>query len=80
VRITETDGTKPKVSINLPLGLAEMLFKSLPDDAKADLRREGYDPEPSGRGFASSVRARSSRSKATTASASRSGPRSKEER
>ena len=45
VRITEKGGTKPKVSINLPLGLAEMLFKSLPDDAKADLRREGYDPE-----------------------------------
>jgi hypothetical protein len=45
VRITERGGTKPKVSINLPLGLAEMLFKSLPEDAKADLRREGYDPE-----------------------------------
>jgi hypothetical protein len=45
VRITERNGTKPKVSINLPLGLAEMLFKSLPDDAKADLRREGYDPQ-----------------------------------
>jgi len=45
VRITEKGGTKPKVSINLPLGLAEMLFKSLPEDAKADLRREGYDPE-----------------------------------
>jgi hypothetical protein len=44
VRITEKGGTKPKVSINLPLGLAEMLFKSLPEDAKADLRREGYDP------------------------------------
>ena len=45
VRITEKGGTKPKVSINLPLGLAEMLFKSLPEDAKADLRREGYNPE-----------------------------------
>ncbi len=45
VRITEKGGTKPKVSINLPLGLAEMLYKSLPEDAKADLRREGYDPE-----------------------------------
>jgi tetratricopeptide (TPR) repeat protein len=45
VRITEKGGTKPKVSINLPLGLAEMLFKSLPEDAKADLKREGYDPE-----------------------------------
>ena len=45
IRITERGGTKPKVSINLPLGLAEMLFKSLPEDAKADLRREGYNPE-----------------------------------
>ena len=45
VRITEKGGTKPKVSINLPLGLAEMLYKSLPEDAKADLRREGYNPE-----------------------------------
>ena len=45
VRITEKGGTKPKVSINLPLALAELVFKSLPDDAKADLRREGYDAE-----------------------------------
>ena len=45
VRITEKGGTKPKVSINLPLGLAEMLFKGLPEDAKADLRREGINPE-----------------------------------
>jgi hypothetical protein len=43
IRITEKAGTRPKVSINLPLGLAEMLFKALPEDAKADLRREGYD-------------------------------------
>jgi len=45
VRITEKGGTKPKVSINLPLGLAEMLYKGLPEDAKADLRREGINPE-----------------------------------
>ena len=37
MRITEKGGTRPKVSINLPLGLAEMLFKSLPEDAKASL-------------------------------------------
>jgi len=43
IRITEKGGTRPKVSINLPLGLAEMLYKALPDDAKADLRRKGYD-------------------------------------
>jgi hypothetical protein len=45
VRITEKGGTKPKVSINLPLGLAEMLYKGLPEEAKADLRREGINPE-----------------------------------
>jgi tetratricopeptide (TPR) repeat protein len=43
IRITDKGGSKPKVSINLPLGLAEMLYKALPDDAKADLRRKGYD-------------------------------------
>jgi hypothetical protein len=45
IRITERGATKPKVSINLPLALAEMLFKSLPDDVKDDLRRDGYDAE-----------------------------------
>ncbi len=43
IRITDKGGRKPKVSINLPFGLAEMLYKALPDDAKADLRRKGYD-------------------------------------
>jgi tetratricopeptide (TPR) repeat protein len=43
IRITEKGAAKPKVSINLPLALAEMLFKSLPDDVKDDLRRDGYD-------------------------------------
>lgn len=45
IRITEKGGTRPKVSINLPLALAEMLYKGLPDDVKKDLRREGYDAE-----------------------------------
>jgi hypothetical protein len=45
IRITERGGTRPKVSINLPLALAEMLYKSLPDDVKADLRKEGYDAD-----------------------------------
>jgi hypothetical protein len=45
IRITEKGAAKPKVSINLPLALAEMLFKSLPDDVKDDLRRDGYDAE-----------------------------------
>ena len=34
---------RPKVAINLPVALAELVFKSLPEDAVADLRREGYD-------------------------------------
>jgi hypothetical protein len=45
IRITEKGDAKAKVSINLPMGLAELLFKSLPDDVKGDLRREGYDAE-----------------------------------
>jgi len=43
IRITDKGGSKPKVSINLPFALAEMLYKALPEDAKADLRRKGYD-------------------------------------
>jgi hypothetical protein len=43
VRIYEKGVARPKVSINLPVALAELIFKSLPDDAVADLKREGYD-------------------------------------
>jgi hypothetical protein len=43
VRIYEKGSQGPKLSINLPVALAELVFKSLPDDAKEDLRREGYD-------------------------------------
>jgi hypothetical protein len=45
LRIYEPGGSKPKVSINLPIALADMLFQSLPESAKADLRRDGYDAE-----------------------------------
>jgi len=45
VRIFEKGGTKPKVVVNLPLGLADMVFKSLPDDAKRELKLKGYDAE-----------------------------------
>ena len=38
-------GTRPKVTLNLPMTLAELLFKSLPEDAKRDLRRKGYDAD-----------------------------------
>ncbi|HVR71234.1 MAG TPA: hypothetical protein VMT87_10360 [Vicinamibacteria bacterium] len=35
-----------KVSVEVPLALAEIVFKSLPDEAKRELRKKGYgDPE-----------------------------------
>jgi hypothetical protein len=43
VRIYEKGESKPQVAINLPVALAELVFKALPDDAVADLRKEGYD-------------------------------------
>jgi len=45
VRILKPGSKEPQVSINVPLVLAEIVFKSLPDDARRDLRKEGYDPE-----------------------------------
>ncbi len=45
VRIYEKGGSKPKVSVNLPVALAEMVFKSLPDSAKDGLRLKGYDAD-----------------------------------
>ena len=43
LRLYQRGKAGPHVSINLPVALAELVFKSLPDDALADLRREGYD-------------------------------------
>ncbi len=43
VRIFEKGSEMPKLAINLPVALAELVFKSLPEDAVADLRKEGYD-------------------------------------
>jgi hypothetical protein len=43
LRIYEKGASKPQVSINLPVALADLVFKSLPDDAIRDLKREGYD-------------------------------------
>jgi len=39
---TEQAQSKAKISINAPLSLAEILFKSLPDDVKSDLSKKGY--------------------------------------
>jgi hypothetical protein len=45
VRIFEKGGTKPKLVVNLPVALADMVFKSLPDEAREELRKKGYDAE-----------------------------------
>lgn len=43
IRIYEKGESKPNVAINLPVALADLVFKALPDEAIADLRKEGYD-------------------------------------
>jgi hypothetical protein len=43
IRIYQKGESKPNVAINLPVALADLVFKALPDSAMQDLRREGYD-------------------------------------
>lgn len=45
VRVFEKGSGRPKVVVNLPIGLADMVFKSLPEDAKRELNQKGYDAE-----------------------------------
>lgn len=45
LRIFERRRSEAKVSINLPIALADLVFKSLPDDAKRELRLKGYDAD-----------------------------------
>jgi hypothetical protein len=45
VRVYEKGRKNANVSINLPVGLAEMVFKSLPDDAIRELKHKGIDAE-----------------------------------
>lgn len=45
VRITEKGASSPKVSVTMPFALAELVFKSLPDEALRELKSEGYDAE-----------------------------------
>jgi hypothetical protein len=45
IHVRIDDKGESKVSIDLPLALAELVFKSLPEDAKQDLRRRGYEAE-----------------------------------
>ncbi len=43
IRIYQKGESKPNVAINLPVALADLVFKSLPDSSIQDLRKEGYD-------------------------------------
>ena len=45
IAIAMTTPNQPTVSINVPVGLAEFAFKSLPDDAKRELKDKGYDAD-----------------------------------
>ncbi len=45
MRITEKGASSPKVSVTMPFALAELVFKSLPDEALRELKSEGYDAE-----------------------------------
>jgi hypothetical protein len=45
VRVFEKGHGEPKVSVNLPIALADVLFESLPDDTKAELKKKGYDAD-----------------------------------
>jgi hypothetical protein len=43
VRIYSRGQSRPEVSINLPMALAEMVFKSLPDEVRTELGHRGYE-------------------------------------
>jgi hypothetical protein len=45
VRIFEAGRGEPSVSVNLPVALAALAFKSLPEDARRELKKQGYDAD-----------------------------------
>jgi hypothetical protein len=45
VRIYKGGKSAPEVSVNLPVALAELVFKSLPDEARQQLRSKGVDAD-----------------------------------
>ena len=45
VRIFDKGVARAKVTVNLPMALADLLFKSLPEEAKRNLRLKGYDAD-----------------------------------
>jgi hypothetical protein len=45
VRVYGPGKSTPEVAVNLPVALAELVFKSLPDEARQELRRKGVDAD-----------------------------------
>jgi hypothetical protein len=45
VRVFEKGRNEPEVSINVPVALADILFESLPDEARSELKKKGYDAQ-----------------------------------
>ncbi len=45
LRIYDAGRTRPQVYVRLPMAVAEILFKSLPEEARRELRKKGYDAE-----------------------------------
>jgi len=43
VRIWEKGASKPQLALNVPVFLADMVFKNLPQEARDELREEGFD-------------------------------------
>jgi tetratricopeptide (TPR) repeat protein len=45
VRIYDKGSSRPQLSINLPIALADMVFKSLPSETRKELQLKGYDAD-----------------------------------
>jgi HEAT repeat protein len=45
VRIYERGKGEPTVSVNVPIALAELALKALPDDARRELEQKGFEPD-----------------------------------
>ena len=45
LRVFEKGRNEPEVSVNVPVALADILFESLPDEARGELKKKGYDAE-----------------------------------
>jgi hypothetical protein len=45
IRIYKQGQERPEVSVNLPIALADLVIKSLPEDARRELKLKGYEPE-----------------------------------